>query len=58
MNLTSDSVFGDMPKNEVTAFWNIAPCSLVQVDRRFRCAYYHHQDDKCRNVSQLLHSSP
>jgi hypothetical protein len=23
----------------MTAFWNIVPCSLVEVDRRFRVAY-------------------
>jgi hypothetical protein len=28
----------------MTAFWDIAPCSLVEVDRRFRGAnYLHHQ---------------
>jgi hypothetical protein len=28
------------------AFWNIAPCSPVEVDRRFRGAYcLHHQDN-------------
>jgi hypothetical protein len=30
----------------MTAFWNIALCSLVEVDRRFKGAYcLHHQDD-------------
>jgi hypothetical protein len=24
---------------QITAFWDIAPCSLVEVDRRFRGAY-------------------
>jgi hypothetical protein len=29
---------------KMTAFWNIALCSLVKVDRRFRAAYcLHHQ---------------
>jgi hypothetical protein len=28
-------------------FWDIAPCSLVEVSGRFRGAYcLHHQDDK------------
>jgi hypothetical protein len=28
-------------------FWNIAPCSLVEVDRHFRSAYcLHHQGDE------------
>jgi hypothetical protein len=31
---------------EKTAVWDIVPCSSVEVDRRFRGAYYiHHQDD-------------
>jgi hypothetical protein len=39
----------------IRAFWNLAPCSLVGVDRRFRDAYYfHHQgivDDLKENIS-------
>jgi hypothetical protein len=32
---------------EVRVFWDIAPCSHVEVDRRFRGAYcLHHQDDQ------------
>jgi hypothetical protein len=31
---------------KIRGFWNIAPCSTVEVERRFRVAYYiHHQDD-------------
>jgi hypothetical protein len=31
---------------KITAFWDTALCSLVEVDRRFRSAYcLHHQDD-------------
>jgi hypothetical protein len=31
---------------KIRAFWNISPCSLVVIDRRFRGAYYlHHQDN-------------
>jgi hypothetical protein len=31
----------------MTAFWDIAPCSLVEVDRRFRGAYcLHYQGDE------------
>jgi hypothetical protein len=32
---------------KTTAFWDIAPCSLVEVDRRFRGAYclLHHGDE-------------
>jgi hypothetical protein len=27
------------------AFWDTAPCGLVEVDRRFTGAYCHHQND-------------
>jgi len=31
---------------KIRVFWDAAPCSLVEVDRRFRDAYcLHHQDD-------------
>jgi hypothetical protein len=31
----------------MTAFWNIAPCSVVELGRRFRAAYcFHHQGDE------------
>jgi hypothetical protein len=34
------------PGIEMTAFWGIAPCSLVEVDQRFRDSYcLHHQSD-------------
>jgi hypothetical protein len=37
---------GDSRYLKMTAFWEIAPCSLVEVDRRFRGAYcLHHQGD-------------
>jgi hypothetical protein len=29
---------------KMAVFWDVAPCSLVDIDRRFRAAYYlHHQ---------------
>jgi hypothetical protein len=32
---------------KMTVFWDVAPCSLVQIDRRFRGAYcLLHQGDK------------
>jgi hypothetical protein len=32
---------------KVTVFWDVAPCSLVKIDRRFRAAYcLHHQGDR------------
>jgi len=31
---------------KMTTVLNIAPCSFVEADRRFRCTYcLHHQDD-------------
>jgi hypothetical protein len=32
---------------KITAFWNITPCSLAEVDRRFRGAHYlrHERDE-------------
>jgi hypothetical protein len=38
----------------VTVFWNIAPCSLVEVDRHFRSAYFHHHQGGERNRVSLL----
>jgi hypothetical protein len=36
----------DKPSMTIAAFWVVAPCSLVDIDRRFRDAYYlHHQGD-------------
>jgi hypothetical protein len=33
---------------KITAFWDVAPCSLVRVDRRFGGAYcLHHEGDEC-----------
>jgi hypothetical protein len=32
---------------KMTVFWDVALCSLVEIDRRFRGAYcLHHQDDR------------
>jgi hypothetical protein len=32
---------------KMTVFWDVAPCSLVETDWRFRGAYcHHHQDDE------------
>jgi hypothetical protein len=40
----------------MTVFWDIAPCSLVEVDRCFRGAYrlYHQGDDnlKCHKEAR------
>jgi hypothetical protein len=33
--------------SKMTVFWDVAPCSLVEIDRRFTGAYcLHHQGDK------------
>jgi hypothetical protein len=29
----------------MTVFWGVAPCSLAEIDRRFRGAYCHHYQD-------------
>jgi hypothetical protein len=32
----------------MTVFWDVATCSLVEIDRRFGRAYYlHYQGDRC-----------
>jgi hypothetical protein len=45
---------------EVRAFWDMAPCSLVEVDRRFRGSYcLHHKGDRLDDggsTSRRLHS--
>jgi hypothetical protein len=39
----------------MTVFWDVAPCSLVEVDRHFRGAYgLHHQGDELGQVSALF----
>jgi hypothetical protein len=47
---------------KMRVFWDIAPCSLVGVDRHFRGTYcFHHQRDesptKRRSVSVRLHGA-
>jgi hypothetical protein len=38
-------------KMKMRVFWDIAPCSLAGVDRRFRCSYcVHHQGDESHVV--------
>jgi hypothetical protein len=51
--LTSKLLFG------MTAVWDTAPCSLVEVDRRFTPAYcFHHQgDDRHRRLLSLYSPS-
>jgi hypothetical protein len=37
---------------KMAVFWDVAPCSLVDIDRRFRCAYcLHHQALMTETVS-------
>jgi hypothetical protein len=43
---------------KLRAFWDIAPCSLVGVDRRFRGAYcLHHQGDESSPTPLRLHGA-
>jgi hypothetical protein len=30
-------VEGSVRSKDITAFWHMTPCSMVEVDRRFRC---------------------
>jgi hypothetical protein len=43
---------------KMVAFWGVAPCNLVEVDRRFKTAYYLDQGDdaflKRRSTSTRL----
>jgi hypothetical protein len=32
----------------IRAFWDVAPCSLVEVDRRFRVIMHHYDDGGSR----------
>jgi hypothetical protein len=35
----------------MTVFWDVAPCSLVKIDRRFRGAYWlHNQNGSCKHI--------
>jgi hypothetical protein len=46
------------PMAKMTPFWDAAPCSLVEVDRRFRGAYclHHSGDDTTRRyVAESCH---
>jgi hypothetical protein len=27
---------------KTTAFWDVAPCSLIEIYQRFKCTYCHH----------------
>jgi hypothetical protein len=44
---------------EVTVFWDTAPCSLVEIVRRFRSAYRlcHHPDDGSRHLWNVNHEA-
>jgi hypothetical protein len=52
---------------KMVVFWDVAPCSLVDIDRRFRevCCLYHGRSNglqggaspKCRSISTRLHGA-
>jgi hypothetical protein len=43
-------------RTKMRVFWDIAPCSLVGVDRRFRVAYcLHHQRDEWMNLNVVFY---
>jgi hypothetical protein len=44
---------------KMTVFWVIAPCSLVEVYRRFRGTYcLHHQGDECKLLPDYTAQQP
>jgi hypothetical protein len=44
-------------ETKIRAFWDVTLCSVMEVDRRFRGAYYlHHQGDVLRYYT-ALHST-
>jgi hypothetical protein len=54
-NCLSCNLLKTVPELNMTDFWYIAPCSLVEVDRRFRGANCsHHKGPK---VAEVLHFS-
>jgi hypothetical protein len=40
---------------KMTAFWDIVPCSLVKVDRRFRCEYCLHSQSEAEGCHLNTH---
>jgi hypothetical protein len=39
-------------------FWDVAPCSLIEIDRRFRDAYcLHHQGNNDASLKRLYTST-
>jgi hypothetical protein len=39
----------------MTVFWDVAPCSLVEIDRRFTGAYcLHYEGDEAVSTSETL----
>jgi hypothetical protein len=41
----------------MVAFWDVAPCSLVDIDERFRGAYCLHHQDHTSETSVRLHGA-
>jgi hypothetical protein len=37
-----------------TVFWDLAPCSLVEIDRRLKGAFCLHQDKHLWNINYLV----
>jgi hypothetical protein len=43
---------------EITVLWHVAPCSLVEIDRRFKGAYHiHHQGDRTSVTSASFYQN-
>jgi hypothetical protein len=39
---------------KLTAFWDIAPCSLIECDRRFKGTYCLHQQDDASIIALMI----
>jgi hypothetical protein len=39
---------------KMAAFWDVAPCNLVDIDRRFGGAYCPHHHDEAPSSSEML----
>jgi hypothetical protein len=43
---------GDIIK--MTVFWNFAPCRLIEIDQRFKCAFCLHHQGVSRQSARVL----
>jgi hypothetical protein len=56
MNVLTD--YHEILYKKMTVFWDVAPCSLVEVYRRFRGAcFLHHQGDELTEAESTSETS-